>query len=213
MRKASSGANIILLLAIAAPCWATEVDLLGLFKDRAVLAIDGGKPRTLAVGGPAIHGVRLVSVAEDRADVEVDGQRRSLMLGGRNYAAAPPAGAGVSITADGAGQFFIEGTVNGAPVRFLVDTGATLVSLSARDAVRAGIDYRRGSQGVSETANGQARVWHVKLDKLGVGGIALTGVDALVHAGDMPFALLGMSFLNRMEMKRDGSTMTLRKRY
>ncbi|MBS1138241.1 MAG: hypothetical protein H6R11_2195, partial [Proteobacteria bacterium] len=57
------------------------------------------------------------------------------------------------------------------------------------------------------------QVWRVKLSSLQVGDITLHDVDAAVHAQDLPLGLLGMSFLNRMEMKRDGDTMTLRKRF
>jgi len=193
---------------------ATDLGLVGLFRDRAVLVMDGGPPRTLTVGGPAVQGVKLVAVEEGSATVEVAGKRQRLKMGEQAYSTAAPSGNfEVSLTADGGGQFLGPGSINGASVRFLVDTGATLVSLCARDAVRAGIDYRRGDPGISETANGTARVWHVKLDKVSLGNITLTNVDALVHATDMSVALLGMSFLNRMEMKRDGNTMTLRRRY
>jgi aspartyl protease family protein len=63
------------------------------------------------------------------------------------------------------------------------------------------------------TANGMAQVWRVKLDTLKLGAITLHEVDAAVHASELPIVLLGMSFLNRMEMKRDGDTMTLRRRF
>ncbi len=203
----------VLLLAIGQAV-AADVGLVGLFRDRAVLTVDGGAPRTLTVGGAAVQGVKLLAVEEDVALVEVAGKRQRLRLGEHVYATSAPAGNGeVTLTADGSGQFLAPGSINGAQVRFLVDTGATLVSLSAKDAIRAGVDYRRGNAAVTETANGQARVWHVKLDKVTLGTITLTNVDALVHPTDMSVALLGMSFLNRMEMKRDGSTMTLRRRY
>ena len=63
------------------------------------------------------------------------------------------------------------------------------------------------------TANGPAQVWKVKLDSVKVGGITLHDVDGAVHGGDLPMVLLGMSFLNRMEMKRDGDRMVLRRRF
>ncbi|MDD5296495.1 MAG: TIGR02281 family clan AA aspartic protease [Rhodocyclaceae bacterium] len=196
------------------PVLAADVGLVGLFRDRAVLVIDLAPPRTLTVGGPAVQGVKLLAVEEGAAIVEVDGRRQRLAMGERIYSAASAPGSGeVNLTADASGQFLVPGSINGAPVRFLVDTGATLVSLSARDALRAGVNYRGGDPGISETANGPAHVWHVKLDRVTLGGITLTNVDGLVHATDMPFVLLGMSFLNRMEMKRDGNTMTLRRRY
>jgi aspartyl protease family protein len=103
--------------------------------------------------------------------------------------------------------------VNGAAVRFLVDTGATMVSLGASDARRIGLDFNRGQKGMTQTANGQTMVSKVKLDTVRIGDVTLHNVDALIHQTEMPMALLGMSFLNRMEMQRDGSTMTLRKRF
>jgi aspartyl protease family protein len=58
-----------------------------------------------------------------------------------------------------------------------------------------------------------ARVYRVKLDTVRVGDITLNNVDALVHESEMPFVLLGMSFLNRVEMRREGTDLTLTKRY
>ncbi len=88
-----------------------------------------------------------------------------------------------------------------------------MISLGASDARRIGIDASKGQQGMANTANGQTVVTRVKLDTVRVGEIVMNNVDALVHQQDMPFALLGMSFLNRMEMQRNGDTMTLKKRY
>jgi aspartyl protease family protein len=117
------------------------------------------------------------------------------------------------LTADGSGHFVTTGTINGTTVRFLVDTGATMVSLGVGEARRIGIDTSKGQSALVSTANGQTMAARVKLDTVRVGEIVLNNVDALVHPQDMPFALLGMSFLNRMEMQRDGQTMILRKRY
>ncbi len=64
------------------------------------------------------------------------------------------------------------------------------------------------------TANGMATAYALKLDTVRVGDIVLNNVDAAVMEGNpMPFALLGMSFLNRMEMKREGQTMVLIRRF
>jgi aspartyl protease family protein len=99
-------------------------------------------------------------------------------------------------------------------VRFLVDTGATQVSLSNSEAKRLGINYIAGQKTLTATANGVVPTYKVKLDEVRIGDIVLNNVDGLVHAGDnLPIALLGMSFLNRMEMKRDGEKMVLTKRY
>jgi len=106
------------------------------------------------------------------------------------------------------------GSINGGSVRFLVDTGATLVTLPASEARRLGIDYLRGRRGQMQTANGVAAVYRVTLDSVRIGDIEVNGVDAVVsEGGAMSMSLLGMSFLNRMEMRRDGQNMTLTKRF
>ena len=71
----------------------------------------------------------------------------------------------------------------------------------------------RGQKGMTQTANGQIVVSKIQLDTVRIGDVTLHNVDALIHQTEMPMALLGMSFLNRMEMQRDGSTMMLKKRF
>jgi len=118
----------------------TDVAVVGLFPGKAVLVINGGAPRTVSVGARTSDGVRLVSVDGEAATLEFDGGRHRIAIGERSVAAAgDTAAAPVTLNADGRGHFLTEGSINGAPVRFMVDTGATLVSLGAADAVRAGI--------------------------------------------------------------------------
>lgn len=206
---------VFLFVTLAMPlAQAIDVGLAGLFPGKALITIDGGSPRIVAVGATTSEGVKVVSTEGETATLEVGGKKRVLRVG-QNVAAQPSAGGAqkVVLTADSAGHFLTTGNVNGTTVRFLVDTGASMVSLGAADARRIGIDASKGEQGITNTANGQAVVTRVKLDNVRVGEIVMNNVDALVHQQDMPFALLGMSFLNRMEMQRDGDTMTLRKRY
>lgn len=205
---------LICLCSGTAPALAADVGLAGLFPGKALLTINGGPPRIVAVGVRTEEGVKVLSVEAGTATLDVDGKRRVLRVG--QNVAAQPSGNGpatVVLTADVAGHFVTSGTINGASVRFMVDTGASLISLGASDARRIGIDVSRGQPGVANTANGQASVLRVKLDSVRVGEIVLNNVDALVHQQDLPLTLLGMSFLNRMEMQRDGDTMTLKKRY
>jgi aspartyl protease family protein len=75
------------------------------------------------------------------------------------------------------------------------------------------VDYLAGEQGRAQTAAGVTQVWKVRLDRVKLGSMTLTGVDALIHENDLPFVLLGMSFLNRMDMQREGDRLILRKRY
>ena len=196
------------------PAHAADVGLAGLFPGKALLTINGGPPRTVAVGVATDEGVKVLSVEGETATIEIDGKKRVLRVG--QNVAAQSSGKGPStavLTADGQGHFLTTGNINGATVRFLVDTGASMISLGAGDARRIGIDASKGQPGVVNTANGQTAVSRVKLDTVRVGEIVLNNVDALVHQNDLPIVLLGMSFLNRMEMQRDGDVMTLKKRY
>lgn len=193
---------------------AADVGLAGLFPGKALLTINGGAPRIVAVGVMSDDGVRLVAVDRETATLEVDGKKRILRVG--QNLAVQPSGSGPAravLTADSSGHFLTTGNINGMSVRFLVDTGASMISLGASDASRIGIDASKGQRVTANTANGQTQVSRVKLDTVRVGEIVLNNVDALVHQQDLPVVLLGMSFLNRMEMQRDGDTMTLKKRY
>lgn len=194
---------------------AAELELVGVFGSKAVLVIDGGVPKTLAVGEQTRDGIRLLEVSSGAAVVEADGRRQRLMLGAAPLRTdrAPSGASGVSLFADSRGHHFSSGSINGASVRFLVDTGASMISIGVGDARRAGIDFRRGIPAITETASGRARVWHVRLDTVRLGDITLHGVDGLVHENDLPFVLLGMSFLSRMDMQREGDRLVLRKRF
>jgi aspartyl protease family protein len=192
---------------------AQDVGLAGVMGSKALLMIDGGEPQAVAIG-QSLAGVKVISVQGDQAVVEIGGRKRPLRVGQHAIGAGPADGSGtIVMTADNQGHFYATGSVNGAAVRFLVDTGATMVSLGASDARRIGLDFNRGQKGMTQTANGQTMVSKVKLDTVRIGDVTLHNVDALIHQTEMPMALLGMSFLNRMEMQRDGSTMTLRKRF
>ena len=192
---------------------AQEVGLAGIMGSKAMLMINGGEPQAVPVG-QTVDGVKLLSIQGDQAIVEIGGKKRPLRVGQHAIGTGGGDGSGkIVMVADGQGHFYTTGTINGTSVRFLVDTGATMISLGATDARRVGVDFNRGQKALSNTANGQAVVSKVKLDTVRVGDVTLHNVDALIHQTEMPIALLGMSFLNRMEMQRDGSTMTLKKRF
>ena len=192
---------------------AQDVGLAGVMGSKAMLMINGGEPQAVAIG-QTLDGVKVLSVQGDQAIIEIGGKKRPLRVGQHAIGAASADGSGkVILNADGQGHFYTTGTINGTSVRFIVDTGATMISLGATDARRIGLDFNRGQKGMTQTANGQSVVSKVKLDTVRIGDVTLHNVDALIHQSEMPMALLGMSFLNRMEMQRDGSTMTLKKRF
>lgn len=193
---------------------AADVALIGLIGDKAaVLAVDGGEPKTVKVG-QKWSGVTVVSVERGQATVEIDGKRRVLTIG-QHYRAAAAASNRQSVTlaADTRGHFFTDGTINGNPVRFLVDTGASSVALPAAEALRLGIDYRKGKRAFSNTAAGVVPIYVVRFDTVKLGPIELSGVEGVVIEHGLDVALLGMSFLNRLEMRRDGASMTLTRRF
>jgi len=195
------------------PAWATSVSVVGLFKDKAIVSIDGGKPRTLSVG-QAMGGVQLLAADSDSASFDVDGKRRTLGMG-QSFAGGTSNGGrqSVSLTADVQGHFTAAGSLNGYPVSFLVDTGATSIAISADEARRMGIDYRAGQAVAVGTAAGVMRAWRVTFNTVKVGSITVNQVEGMVVESGLSMPLLGMSFLNRMEMRRDGQTMTLIQRY
>jgi aspartyl protease family protein len=216
-RRASAVWLLLAFLLSAAPggAGAAEVQVVGLFGDKALVRIDGGRPTLISVG-QSIGTVRLISANSESAVLEVDGKRRSLGVGSQaitgNYASSGKPT--VVLNADLGGHYYAEGSINGGPIRFMVDTGASMISIGQSDARRLGIQYLSGERGMSNTANGLAPVYHVKLGEVRLGAITLRNVDGLVHENnDMPFALLGMSFLNRVDMKHSGQQLTLTRRF
>jgi len=209
--------KLLLALAAALPLCAsaTDVTVIGLFPGKAVVTIDRGSPKTLSIGERTAEGVMLVSVKGDSAILEIDGKRQTLEMGQHFETAAASTGRSqVTLAPDGRGQYVTDGQINGTHIRFLVDTGATLISMSASDAQRLGIDYRSGQRAMAIVADGrQLPAWRVKLDSVTVGDITIFGVDAMVGETGMGAVLLGMSFLNRTEIRHEGPNLVLTKRY
>ncbi len=197
----------------AAQVNATDVGLAGVMGSKAMLMFNGGEPETVAVG-QSLNGVKVIAIQGDQAIVEVDGKKRPLRVGQHAVGNAPAEGSGeVILKADGRGHFRAQGRINGVSQGFMVDTGASAIGLGRSDGQRLGLNLDRGQRVRVSTANGQVLATRITLDTVEVGGILLHNVDAIVHEADMPYALLGMTFLNRMEMRRDGDTMTLKKRF
>ena len=200
-------------LAYAMATGATEVTVVGLSPNKAVVQIDGGAPRTLSIGQKTAEGVVLVSVERGEAVFDIAGKRRALKLGQQHATTNRSSAASVTLSADTRGHFVVDGQINGGAVRFIVDTGATVVAMSTADAQRLRINYRNGTPGNMNTANGVAPAWRIKLDTVRVGDITFNGVDAVVMENQSMPVLLGMSFLNRTDIRREGQLMTLTKRY
>jgi aspartyl protease family protein len=202
----------VLLLAAAGGAAAADVRVVGVSANRAIVSIDGGAPRTLAVGQKTAEGITLIGVEGESATFEVEGRRRTLRMG-QMYQTPATNNATVTLKADGRGHFMAAGTINGAATQFLVDTGATLVAIPGAEARRLGLSFVNAPQMGVRTAGGVVPAYRITLDTVRVGGITLTSIDALVLDRGLDVVLLGMSFLNRTEMRRDGDTMVLTRRF
>jgi aspartyl protease family protein len=212
LRACGLWAAIALLPGIA--LGVDQVTVTGLFKDRAVLDLDG-KTRVLSAGMISPEGVKLVSATSREAVLEINGVIRTYALGEHIRGQYAPAAAGASITIapDGQGMYQVAGSINGFQVSFLVDTGATFISLNRPTARRIGLNYKLdGTQSHSTTASGMVPVWLVKLDRVRIGDIELRDVPASVQDMDFPdVTLLGNSFLQRLHLDRQGALLKLTK--
>ncbi len=115
----------------------------------------------------------------------------------------------VQLAANGQGHFVASGLINGAPVVFMLDTGATDVAIAAKVADRLGLE--KGLPVTLNTANGRAEGYRTRLDYVQLGDIVLRDVRALVVPGlGGEQVLLGMSVLKKLEFTQRGGTLLLR---
>lgn len=205
------------LLAACGAARAQSVTLTGTIGNRAILIVNGGAPRTLAPG-ESLQNVRLVSVQGDQAVVEAGGKRVALRMDqptsvGGSGGTGGGGGTRIVLPVSSGGHFMTQGAINGRPVQFMLDTGATNVALSQADAQRIGLDYTKGQPVLMNTANGVTPGHRVKLGSVRVGDVEVYDVDAIVSPQPMPFVLLGNSFISRFSMRRDADLMVLEKRF
>ena len=194
---------------------ATDVRVVGLFANAAVVNIDGQR-HMLRVGKPPVNGVELIAADSQTATLRVDGQTRQFGLQ-REYTEgfAQSERQQVSIPRGEGGHFRVTGSINGQTVSFMVDTGATSVSMSSVQARRLGIDYALSGTPVrAATASSAVYGYQVTLARVKVGDIELSNVQALVLEGRFPLeVLLGMSWLSRVRMDEQDNLLLLERKY
>jgi aspartyl protease family protein len=212
------GSRLIVAVALAAPALlhAQTVSMAGSIGDSKALLMINGAPHTLAVGS-TVKGVTLKRVMPGQSEVEIAGKTLMVVMGGApaSVGAGAPSGANgreILIAAGAGGHFMTSGHINGKPVQLMVDTGATSVAISRSDAERLGIDWKNGQRGLSQTAGGVVQTHAVSLTSVRIGDVEVFGVNAIILPVEMPFVLLGNSFLNRFAMRRDSNVMKLEKR-
>lgn len=210
-------ALLLCALALTGAAQAQTVVLSGILGGKALLVVDGGPPRSVAVG-QSHQGVKLIGIQASQALVEIGGARQTLRLGEGPVSAPPAQGeAGdqrrIVLHAGSNGHFRALGQINGRAVTFLVDTGASAVSMSAAEADRIGLNYRAGQPVQMQTANGSTTGWLLKLHSVRLGSTDVFDVEAIVSAASMPYVLLGNSYLTRFQMTRTNDQLVLERRY
>lgn len=208
---------LLLLCSLSLSAAAQSVAINGTLGSKALLIVDGGFPKSVAVG-ESYKGVKVLSIQNDKVTVEMGGQRQILRVGDAPASIGDKAGSQLSggrvvLSVGPGGHFMTEGMINGRTVQFMVDTGATSVSLSEADAKRIGLNYLGGTPVSMSTANGVTQGWRVSLNTVRVGDVMVSGVDAVVSPGGMPYVLLGNSFLSRFQMTRNNDQMVLERRF
>lgn len=205
----------MLMLSLSGDLWAEpDVVVSGLFKNKALLAIDG-KSRLLKAGETSPEGVKLVSSDSKRAVVVIDGKQTTLQVSQRISASFSAAKfAEVKILRGPNGHFNTSGAINGYPTQFMIDTGATAVAMNINDAKRLGIDIKTGVVSTASTAGGVVKTYVVSLSKVSVGAITVHDIPATVVDGNHPVqVLLGNTFLSRVEMSEQAGVMVLKQKF
>lgn len=188
------------------------IEVAGILGAKVVLLINK-QQRIQTAGDVTPEGVKVIDVDDDGATLEVDGQRDYYALGSSRISTVytKPEVVEERIYKDETGMYRTSGFINGLPVQFLVDTGATSVAMNDGEARRLGIDYiADGEPAYVQTASGVAAAHRVKLKTIAVGKIKLSNIDAMVIEGDsLSEVLLGMSFLGRLQVKHENQVMSL----
>lgn len=204
-------ASVIHLLIVTNAYAIEELEVQGLFSNKAVLMIDG-KRHILAVGETSPEGVKVISANSRGAVLEVEGQEKQFDLGNTvRTTFAKRKSQKETVFVNSGGMYLTFGTINGRSVRFLLDTGASAISMNTEQARQLGIRYdKTGIPSSVSTASGFAKAFRVRLKSVSVGSITESNVEAFVIEGNHPGPiLLGMTFLGRLDVEQSGSAMTL----
>jgi len=188
-----------------------KIEVQALMPGMVVLLIDNERI-TLKKGDSVFQGIKLISSTTHSAVVEIDGKKKTLVMGVTvSTQFTEREVIREQVIADDHGMFRAHGSINGQSIKFLIDTGASSVAMSAREARRLGIQYRlKGTPIKTNTASGIADGWMLNLDSVRLGQLVEKNVRGTVIDGDYPYqVLLGMTFLNRMKVDKEGTKMVI----
>lgn len=214
-RRWACAAATLLLAVPWGQAHAQTVGLAGVLGQRALLMVNGGAPRSVAVG-ETHQGVKVTAVGGDQAELEIGGKRLTVRLGDSPASVGSRGAQGdgrIVLTSDSRGHFISQGRINGKLMQFMVDTGATTLAIGAPQADRMGLVYKTGEPVNMSTANGVTQGWRIRLDTVRVGDVEINSLDAVVVPMPMPYVLLGNNFLARFQMTRNNDQMVLERRH
>ena len=211
LRVALAGA---LLCALAAAAHAQSVAFSGMLGDKALLIING-QARGVTVGA-TVQGVKLVRIDGAQAQIEAGGKALTLRLGGTAVVAGDSGGGGsgsrIVLPVGSGGHYTGLGAINGHPVQFLVDTGATMIAMGADVATQIGLDPANSRLSAAMTANGAVATRTITLNKVTIGDVTVYNVEAMVMPQTMPMVLLGNTYLSHFQMHSDNNSLVLDKK-
>jgi len=205
----------LVIFLFSLPAQAIEqLEVQALMPGMVVLMVDGQRT-SIRSGQTSEQGIKLISSTTRSAVLEIDGRQKTYQMGTAVSASfTQREQITEQVIMDSYGMFRAHGSINGQSVRFLVDTGASSVAMSARDARKLGIQYRLdGIESTAQTASGTAKAWRIKLKSVRLGQLHERNIWGMVVEGDYPrHVLLGMTFLNRMKVEKEGHKMILTKK-
>jgi aspartyl protease family protein len=210
--KSLQQALLLCLLALTPPALA-DVEVKGLFKNAALLAIDG--EQKLVKAGQTWKGVTVVEANSREVIVSLGGERQTLTVSSRIHTNfEDPATRTVRIPKNANAQYITNAEINGRRSPVLVDTGANIIAMNMIDAARLGVSLPDQPNGRVATASGMVAGYTVFLDSVDVGGIKVHNVQATVLSGNFPQTiLLGMSYLRHVKMEESDGILLLTSKY
>jgi len=216
-------------VALLGALWAYAEDsptlrVVALFKNGAMVELNG-KQKLYRAGQQLTPQIKLIKADTLAATFDINGKNQVLKISDQalftnlNADREPEQDKlqanSARILKNNQGMFITPGFINGTQVTFMVDTGASAVALNESTASQLGLNYKLdGRQTAVSTAAGIVPAWTITLGRVKVGEIELRNVDALVVKGAGPDeVLLGMSFLSRVKLERNGQFMQLTQKY